>query len=72
MVNYLVTVVIATMLASVVVTMPVLFANWLDGSLGVVAGFAAAWVTGFFVATLAYLRAEDVVKKAIGRLIFLR
>ena len=51
--------------------MPVLFANWLDGSLGVVAVFAAAWVAGFFVATLAYLRAEDVVKKAIGRLIFL-
>lgn len=70
MVNFVVTVIIASMLAAAFVTLPVLFTNALDGWRGTAVGFAAAWVSGAMVATLAYLRFRDALKRAFSRLIF--
>ena len=72
--NFVVTVIVGSMLAAAVVTFPVLFASVLDGWSGIAAGFGAAWVSGLLLAALAYIRFADevtTIKKIITGLIFI-
>ena len=53
-------------IAAFIVTLPVLFSNWLGGWYGLAAGAGSVWVAGIFLAVIA----GRSISKEFGKLIF--